>query len=394
VTVMALGVTRLLFLLLAFVISLNVCATHILRHLVDHRHRLNYSRVGRAVSLHTHQITIAIKQNNLDVVENSLYEVSEMTSPKYGQHLSFEEVGNLVANPTGTNAVLSWLRDCKVNIIHTSSYGEYIVAEAPVYLWENMFQTEFFELSLSPQFLSMVGERHSHQKVIRASSYSVPSHLDHFIDGVMAITTLPPPPKSSSNFRKSTRTTNTNLRHSIERESLLETSDYADPNTLTSYYNVYGDGYGKGNQTIFAAINQGFLQSDIALFQSQYGLPKKPVDKIYGWNIPNGDSCVGSSGASNCGEASLDLQYIIAMAKNVSTTYWYDWNSDGSFTNFIVNVSSFVHPSLVFSLSYLSYELYVGEETVSAFNIEAMKLGARGVTIIAASGDDGVAGVT
>ena len=315
-----------------------------------------------------------------------------MTSTKYGQHLSFEEVGNLVANPTATNAVLSWMRDCKANIIHTSTYGEYIVAEAPVNLLEKMFQTEFFEFSLSPHLRSIVGKSHiSDHKVIRASSYSVPAHFDLFIDGVMAITTLPPPPKSSINFRKSTRATN--LQHFSERESLLETSDYADPDTLTTYYNEYGDGYGKGNQTIFATINQGFLQSDIALFQSLYDLPKKLVDKIYGWSIPSGDTCVGTSGASNCGEASLDLQYILAMAKNVSTTYWYDWTGDGSFTNFIVNVSSFDHPSLVFSLSYLSYELYVGEETVAAFNVEAMKLGARGVTILAASGDDGVAGL-
>ena len=47
------AVTGPLLLLLAGCIALNVSATHILRRSVDHRQRLDYSRVGRAASLHT-----------------------------------------------------------------------------------------------------------------------------------------------------------------------------------------------------------------------------------------------------------------------------------------------------------------------------------------------------
>eukprot|EP01035_Chromulina_nebulosa_P016797 gene16797-22278_t len=58
----------------------------------------------------------------------------------------------------------------------------------------------------------------------------------------------------------------------------------------------------------------------------------------------------------------------------------------------MVNVSSLSNPTLVYSISYGSYEVGLTSNEISAFNYEAMKLGARGVTIVAASGDDGIAG--
>ena len=46
-------------------------------------------------------------------------------------------------------------------------------------------------------------------------------------------------------------------------------------------------------------------------------------------------------------------------------------------------------PPLVFSISYGMEERFVTSSERDAFNTQAMKLGAMGVTIVAASGDDG-----
>ena len=373
-------------------ISTVYSLTHVLRELNDHKMRPDYCRGLRTHGLHTHQITIGIKQNNLDVVEKILYEVSQMTAPKYGQHLSFEELGNLVANPTATNAVLSWLRDYKVNIVHISTYGEYIVAQGSIKVFEDIFQTEFFDFSVVDQ-ISSIDPRNAQkpmavqEKVSRATSYSIPVHLDSYIVGIMDIITLPPPVKPVAIMHEA------RSRHGNDHGEALMASSLATPITLKNYYNIYGDGYDKGNQTTYQTIGQAFTQQDIALFQTRYGLSKRPVDKTYGLEIPSGDSCYGTNGPDNCGEASLDLQYIKAVAGNVSTTYWYDVGNDYNFKNFIINVSSFAHPSMVFSISYGSYEIFVGKTAVTFFNTEAMKLGARGVTIVAASGDDGVTGI-
>lgn len=49
------------------------------------------------------------------------------------------------------------------------------------------------------------------------------------------------------------------------------------------------------------------------------------------------------------------------------------------------------NPPLVMSVSYGSYEEFVAPSYASSFNTEAMKLAAVGVTLLVASGDDGVA---
>lgn len=48
-----------------------------------------------------------------------------------------------------------------------------------------------------------------------------------------------------------------------------------------------------------------------------------------------------------------------------------------------------VSPPLVFSISYGEAEFYVSDSEVVAFSNMAVKLGARGVTLVASSGDDG-----
>ena len=46
----------------------------------------------------------------------------------------------------------------------------------------------------------------------------------------------------------------------------------------------------------------------------------------------------------------------------------------------------------VYSISYSSYEVELSQSYAISFNNEAIKLGSMGTTILAASGDDGVAG--
>jgi tripeptidyl-peptidase-1 len=49
-------------------------------------------------------------------------------------------------------------------------------------------------------------------------------------------------------------------------------------------------------------------------------------------------------------------------------------------------------PPKIFSISYGSEEQFMSLSTINSFNTEAMKLGVMGVTLLVASGDDGVGG--
>mmetsp|Transcript_11509 Transcript_11509/g.11152 ORF Transcript_11509/g.11152 Transcript_11509/m.11152 type:complete len:685 (-) Transcript_11509:48-2102(-) len=76
----------------------------------------------------------------------------------------------------------------------------------------------------------------------------------------------------------------------------------------------------------------------------------------------------------------------MSTSKVSPTTYWY---TDLSWANWLVTVANTVDPPLVFSISYGQEEQTLTTSELDAFNTEAIKLGVMGVTIVAASGDDG-----
>jgi tripeptidyl-peptidase-1 len=92
----------------------------------------------------------------------------------------------------------------------------------------------------------------------------------------------------------------------------------------------------------------------------------------------------------NCVEANLDVQYLMAISQT-PTTFWYS-PSNQSFSDWLLTVANTDDPPLIISISYGSEERFMTSSELDAFNLEAQKLGAMGVTILIASGDDGAVG--
>ncbi len=84
---------------------------------------------------------------------------------------------------------------------------------------------------------------------------------------------------------------------------------------------------------------------------------------------------------------------MTSVASSVPTSLWYDADVTVTWlTSWILQVSATVSPPMVHSISYGAYEYFMVKTDMAAFDIEAIKLGVRGVTLIVASGDDGIAG--
>jgi tripeptidyl-peptidase I len=100
-----------------------------------------------------------------------------------------------------------------------------------------------------------------------------------------------------------------------------------------------------------------------------------------------------SASINNCAEANLDVEYLMAISQGTPTTFFY-WNSTSDYwVGFLVSLANRRGSSttpLVISISYGSIETQLSAAYLNSFNIEALKLAAQGVTIIASSGDDGV----
>jgi len=114
--------------------------------------------------------------------------------------------------------------------------------------------------------------------------------------------------------------------------------------------------------------------------------------KILGPNLPDAGSVMG-------GEAQLDIQYIMAMAANVTTWFWSVpgkelATQEEPFLDWLMQVSEAsdsISP-LVHSVSYGDQEKPMPRWFKDRVNVEFMKLALRGVSVLIASGDDGAAG--
>lgn len=161
------------------------------------------------------------------------------------------------------------------------------------------------------------------------------------------------------------------------------------PQTIWQFYGV-NDTIVKApvTQSLFEALGQSFSPSDLQLFQQQFSLQRNAVKTVIGPNDPS--EC--STDPNNCAEANLDVQYMMAMAQNSATTFWsMSASSQDPFYDWIIALSSTSNPPHVHSISYGSIATEDPKNDMLRFNVEACKLGLKGVTITVSSGDDGVA---
>ncbi|RYG65186.1 hypothetical protein EON64_12455 [archaeon] len=310
-----------------------------------------------------HEVVFAVKQRNLDQIEKTLFEVSDPASPKYGKYLSRDEVGRLTENRDSTVKIQQFLLKSGATVVHTTPYGEYITALAPIATWQTLFATTFYDFE----------HVEKNTKVQRCAHYSLPTDILDHVESVFNTVQLPP--------RMALKTLVSQPMNATAKGSVT-------PSLLNSYYHITSNtGNSLASQSLFESLEQYYSPSDLTTFQKQFNLPVEAVAQDIGGYVSD-QECLDD--ANNCAEANLDVQYIMAVSQNTPTTYWYDGSSD-SFLSWIKAVAATPNPPLVHSISYGAIEPELPKSTSNAFNTEAMKLGAQGVSILVSSGDDGVA---
>lgn len=160
----------------------------------------DYIKGNRANPDILHEIIISIPQKNQETLVKLLHEVSDHTSPKYGNYLSFDEIGELVSNPQSTAAVQNWLESNDVSVVSVTDHGEYITAVATIGVWEKLFDAKFheFQHSDSSTFHSESDSGKSNiirpkQNILyRALSYSLPENMNNHVESIFRLTSVPP----------------------------------------------------------------------------------------------------------------------------------------------------------------------------------------------------------
>eukprot|EP00927_Polykrikos_kofoidii_P020483 TRINITY_DN19729_c0_g1_i2.p1 TRINITY_DN19729_c0_g1~~TRINITY_DN19729_c0_g1_i2.p1 ORF type:complete len:959 (-),score=131.82 TRINITY_DN19729_c0_g1_i2:28-2904(-) len=148
----------------------------------------------------------------------------------------------------------------------------------------------------------------------------------------------------------------------------------------------------QSTQAVAEFSYQNFLQEDVDEMLSAYGLSKAANISVEG---PGGTTNRSAVTMSSAGEGSLDLQAISSLSPGALTSWWgvAPYDMDGFILRWATLANDHHSPPLVHSISWGAAEGAFPPAYVRRVDYELMKLVLRGVSILIASGDNGIASV-
>ena len=312
-------------------------------------------------------LTFALKQQNIAKLEEIFWSVSDPKSITYGQYLDLEAVNDLV-KPTAKSVrtVKSWLQEGGVDGRYCSETrnSDYIVCETASLTAEILLDgASFYRFQHGKTGKSLVRSN---------AYYSVPKriakHLD-FVGGLLRFPAL----NSASTEMKSSST-----------DPRIHIGVY--PSVLRERYNV-SDAVGKhpnNSQAVAQFLEQYYSSTDLKEFFALFGRGFT--------HLPDIAKVVGPDSGRSGIEASLDVQYIMSLGANISTWFWSTGGrheKQEPFLEWIVAIGNTSEVPHIFSVSYGDNEDSLSVDYMNRINVEFMKAGTRGITILFASGDNG-----
>lgn len=259
-------------------------------------------------------------------------------------------------NVEGLHRVKAFLAANNIQIVDSTLYNEYIIVKAPINTWEKVLHTEFYEF---------VYDNHVY---LRCYEYFLESSLNPFIHAIFNTVHLPTPLLSHGPKLEDKNPLPSNQ---IGRGTIT-------PDVLNEYYNItFNDGNKLGSQCVFAALKQYYSPNDLKTFTKNYNIPTPYSLESIGGYVSDSE-CTKVNNA--CALGNLNVEYLVGIAQNIPTTYWYTSGREDIYLEWIIEVSNSTSPPLVNAISYSGTEVTTAALLADAFEAEALKLGVQGVS--------------
>jgi tripeptidyl-peptidase-1 len=353
-------------------------------------------------------LRIALPKADQGLFEQTALQIATPGHRRYGQHLRREQVKELLKpRAASTAGVLAWLSDAGIPTSDVDEQGEWINFWASVACAEKLLDTRF----------NTYQNIESGERIIRALNYSVPStvapHLTMIqpstrfgqIKAKRAISHMTP----SAQLGKLAGGNSSS--NAFNYTAACGTSGYIRPACLRALYNV---GNHTGNATSSARLGvTGFLNQmakyvDLDLFLQKFA-PYAVGANFTAISINNG-TLTQDEYPLDSSEANLDIQYSMALAYPANITFYSTGglgylvpdldsptqasNQNEPYLDFLVSILAAADEALPQTLttSYGEDEQSVPEPYARTVCDMFGALGARGVSVIFSSGDEGVGG--
>ena len=329
------------------------------------------------------ELTFAIKQRNTDKLEKLLLEVSNPDSPAYGQYLTVDQITKLISpSRRSFSTVKRWLWKNGIKACEKTRNSDFLVCRMSRDAAENLLTGSIFYYFKHSKYT---------KKVIRSlSRYYVPQSIAKHLDFVAGLHRFPAvnwiKPKTQDNASKFKIKLDHIQRGTGAPNPGIHIGVY--PAVLRERYNISDTvGSNKNNSQVVAQfLEQYYNAGDLKEFMRLFGSGFKHLDEIAKVVGPD----TGRSGI----EASLDTQYIMSTGANIPTWFWSTagrHETQEPFLTWMVAIGNMSEVPYVHSISYGDVESSLSVAYMQRINVEFMKAGVRGLTILFASGDDGAA---
>ncbi|KAF2405189.1 subtilisin-like protein [Trichodelitschia bisporula] len=343
---------------------------------------------------------IALKSPNQAFFEQTLYDMSTPNHPTYGRHLKRDELNDLLQpSPGAVGDVLSWLVRYGVNQDSIVTNVNWITFTATVTQAEAMMDTEF-GIYTQPSRPDVT--------TIRTLHYSIPQDLFRYVDMVQPTTRFSQLTSQRNHIRERVRLGKPDAESDTTSTDPTFCNRTMTPSCLKALYCI-DDYLPRTNDTGFVGV-AGFLDEsaqyeDFISFTSQFAPWANGTN--FTWSSVNGGQ-LGQGFAYPSYEANLDMQYAAALGFPVRAHFYStagqgprvpdlsnppeSMNTNEPYLEFFTYLLNQADGTLPHTLT-ISYG--EAEQTVPANYSRVVcnmigQLGARGVTVIFSSGDDGV----
>lgn len=352
------------------------------------------------------KLRLSLKQQNLDQFYENLLQVSTPNHPRYGQHYEGHELRSLLKpSEAATSTAVRWLQENNVTSIRDD--GDYIFLRTTVATANKLLDTQF------AWYRNSAGEH-----LLRTTRYSVPQDVAQHINFVQPTTRFgsTQPLASHLNIMETgDLATGQSQWVSAAPAGIKENAALAvnsscsktiTPQCLYQIYNINFKGSPAGNNLIGYAsfVGESARQTDNAMFAQTYA----PFAAGRNFSVVTFNGGVNDQTSRNdSGEANLDQQYAMAVGFDVPAVEFITGglgqlvpdgdqptladNSNEPFLEFAMGLLAMDNAAIPNSIS-ISYgeneqEIPLAYAT-QVCNMFA-QLGARGKSIIVASGDSG-----
>ncbi|KAH9015225.1 subtilisin-like protein [Lactarius pseudohatsudake] len=360
----------------------------------------NWETLGCPSAGTTINLYIALNPHQEDALIDALYEVSD---PKYGAHLSKEQVAELVrSHPDTLELVTSWLahHGVRPSSISTTHGGAWLTVSNVLVSQANEMLGASYQLY-----------RHSevNDTIIRTVSYALPEVLHAHIQAVAPTTYF----ASTRTLRETAR------RRSVDAAAALAEAEAVSGKPVTvlssrddelvtsselrwlyktsAYIPTAAD---RNTLGIFGFRKDYPSETDLTMFMTNFRSDVQPPSMAtFTVELVNGGRYEPNNPTM---EASIDVQHASAMAYPTPIIFYSiggteRWSADGSeplpgdvdleSIGYLLKKTDI--PQTI-SIPYGTYEWKVPREYARAVCTLYAQLGARGVSVLYPSGDDGV----